>query len=149
MLFCGISSPTKEQWRVGQALTEIADDGVGSGFLCGAHYLSSGLTHGFWVEMWYIFVLACLADNCCLGFSWNQESIGIKHELLLLGLSITLRIFWSAVSFSLVNQLLREKGNSSEVEMHCPCLLNLLSSKSFFHFWITELTEVTACGEEA
>lgn len=32
--------------------------------------------------------------------------------------------------------------------MHCLYLLNLLSCKSFLHFWITELTEVMACVEE-
>lgn len=123
---------------------------MGSGFLCGAHCLSSKLIHGFWVGMWHIFVLVCLADNCCLGFSWNQKSIGIKHELLLLGLSVTLSIFWSAQCHPpwLTRYSERKTGDSSEVEMHCLYLLNLLSCKSFLHFWISELTEVMACGEE-
>lgn len=136
----GISSPSKEQWR-GQALTEIADDGVGSGFLCGAHY--QGLHMAFGCRCGTHLYL-----SAWLTILFGIQSLGIKRELLLLRLSVTQNISKCTVSSSLVNQLLRKTGNSSEVEMHCLYLLNLLSCKSFLCFWITELTEVMACGEE-
>ena len=55
--------------------------------------LAQGSRMAFGWRMWHIFALVCLADNCCSGFNWNQDSIGIKHELLPLGLSATLSMF--------------------------------------------------------
>lgn len=46
----GISLPTYEKRRGGQAPTEIPGDRVGSGFRCIAPSFGSGLMHGFQVE---------------------------------------------------------------------------------------------------
>jgi len=44
-------------------------------------------------RMWCVFAAVHLADSCCSGFSWSQDSTGIKHEPLPSGLSATLSTF--------------------------------------------------------
>lgn len=76
----------------GQGPAEIPGDRVGSGFLCNAPLLLKSCMAFRW-RMWHVFALVHLAKNCCSGFTWNKDSIGIKRELLPLRLSATLSTF--------------------------------------------------------
>lgn len=68
--------------------------------------LVQGSRVAFRWRMWHMFALACLADSCSSGFNWNQDLIGIKQEILPLGLCNTEHVLKCAVFSSLVNQLL-------------------------------------------
>lgn len=134
----GISSPTYENWRGGQAPAEIPGDRVGSGFLCNIPYFGSGLTRGFQVED-VAHVCTCLLGWQLLfriqlesRFDWNQAG-----DLAVGTVCNTEHVLKCAVFSSLVNQLLWEKDRWQHWGWNALSLfayLDLVSCKSFLHF---------------